>query len=396
MDQLQPPKPTLTFRFFQAYALVGAIPFIIFTADAILRPGYPHPIVNSIGVRLFLAVLVAPLTVAVGVLCTRRAQGNIIGWLLIALGYSTATDALRIDFGTPLFRAMVGGFSILYYWMTNLLIPCYFPTGRLVPPKFEQLANRLIALVMVIVLPLGYLFGAPIFRVALNNDLARGSYEAANPLYIPIFSVVQYIGVPLIFTLAFYGIGSLFLRYRRSDYRGRLQLRWLLASYLLAFGMTAVPSAWVGLANVVAFSFIFPLTIGYAILRHRLYDIDIIIRRTLIYSILSAILTLIFFGGVTLAQSLFRAASGQSSDLAIVVSTLAIAALFTPLRRRVQNVIDRRFFRRKYDAEKTLAQFSQTLREETDLASLQASMIGVVQETMQPTQITLWVHTEAK
>jgi branched-subunit amino acid ABC-type transport system permease component len=137
--------------------------------------------------------------------------------------------------------------------------------------------------------------------------------------------------------------------------------------------------------------YMFPaVTIGNAILRHRLYDIDIIIRRTLVYSILTGILAVIYFGGVIVVQQLLRPLT-ESSDLAIVVSTLLIAALFSPLRRRIQSTIDRRFFRRKYDAEQTLARFNQTLRDEVDIETLKAELVGVVQETMQPTKIALWM-----
>jgi hypothetical protein len=123
---------------------------------------------------------------------------------------------------------------------------------------------------------------------------------------------------------------------------------------------------------------ILSLAIGVAILRHRLWDIDIIIRRTLIYSVLTGILAAVYFGSVVLMQQSFRSVTGQSSDLAIVLSTLAIAVLFTPLRRRIQNIIDRRLYRRKYDAEQVIAQFNATLRDEVDIETLKANLIDVV------------------
>jgi hypothetical protein len=136
-----------------------------------------------------------------------------------------------------------------------------------------------------------------------------------------------------------------------------------------------------------------PLTIGFAVLRYRLWDVDIIIRRTLVYSILTVILTLVYFGSVVLLQELFQLITGEhQSPVATVLSTLAIAALFTPLRRGIQERVDRRFYRKKYDAERVLAAFNSTLRNEVDLDHLKESILGVVEETMQPAHASLWLR----
>ena len=136
------------------------------------------------------------------------------------------------------------------------------------------------------------------------------------------------------------------------------------------------------------------VAMGIAILRHRLYDIDVIINRTLVYSALTATLVALYFGGIVVLQRLFEALAGEKSTLAVVASTLVIAALFNPLRRHIQSFIDRRFYRRKYDAIKTLEAFSSKLREETDLEALSDDLVGAVKETMQPAHTSLWLRPD--
>ena len=141
-----------------------------------------------------------------------------------------------------------------------------------------------------------------------------------------------------------------------------------------------------------------PGGIAFAILRYRLYDIDVIIRRTLVYTTVTGLLALVYFGSIVILQAVFQSVTGERSAFVIVVSTLLIAALFTPLRRRIQAVIDRRFFRKKYDAQQVLARFAITARDETDMNALSVELVNVVKETMAPTSMSIWLqgvgHTE--
>jgi hypothetical protein len=194
------------------------------------------------------------------------------------------------------------------------------------------------------------------------------------------------------------------LSYRASrDTATRQKIRWVVYATVVSGGGALV--LWIFPADVLRHPLLstnalgllllpFPLGIAVAILRYQLFDIDLLIKRTLVYGTLTGILALVYFGLVIGLQALFHWITGQvsQSPLVIVASTLAIAALFQPLRQRIQRIIDRRFYRRKYDAAQTLAAFSQTLRGELDLDQLSEELVAVVQETMQPAHVSLWLR----
>jgi hypothetical protein len=167
-----------------------------------------------------------------------------------------------------------------------------------------------------------------------------------------------------------------------------------LGASLFPFSAGENMSGWVIFAVLMTGLLGMPVAVGIAILRHRLYDIDILINRTLVYGSLTMLLVLVYFGGVVVLQRLFVLLSGQVSTIAVVASTLLIAALFSPLRRRIQSFVDRRFYRGKYDAQKTLQAFSSRLRDETDLNALSYDLVGVVRETMQPAHVSLWLRPD--
>jgi hypothetical protein len=214
--------------------------------------------------------------------------------------------------------------------------------------------------------------------------------------------------VIVFFLVAIVGLLSQVYRYFRvSKPIQRQQTKWVLIGFL---GPLLVLLLWLTFSSPVVaqmpgypllyslisyavplLALLFPLTIAFSILRYRLWDIDLLIRRTLVYTVLTGLLLLIYFGSVVVLQSIFEALSGQQSPIVVVMSTLAIAALFNPLRVRIQGFIDHRFYRKKYDAEQTLAQFALIARDEVDMDKLSAALLGVVEDTMQPGHISLWL-----
>ncbi len=236
----------------------------------------------------------------------------------------------------------------------------------------------------------------PISGMPVSVPNPAGVEKASGALRVPDM-ILPMVSFPLLLGMA----ASVIVRFLRSKGDERQQIKWLAfvacilaSSIVLGLLDTLVLNGRLGwrymdLLTILGVGAI-PVAVGVAILKYRLYDINIIIRRTLAYAVLTGILAVVYFGGVALLRTLVL--GGESSSAAIVISTLTIAALFQPLRRRVQAFIDRRFYRRKYDAAKTLESFSARLRDEVDLEMLNSNLLAVVQETMQPEHVGLWLR----
>jgi hypothetical protein len=232
--------------------------------------------------------------------------------------------------------------------------------------------------------------GLPAIRNPLGIESLPNAYKSVQVLMLVLIAI---------------SVASLLLR--RVYARGveRQQTKWFtyaaavaasgaILKFIISDPLDLVWIGGVGYALVLIGLAGMPIAMGIAITRYRLYEIDLLINRTLVYGSLTAVLVALYFVGIVVLQRLFVALTGERSTLAVVVSTLAIAALFTSLRRRIQSFIDRRFYRRKYDARKTLQAFSVTLRDETDLDALSDDLVGVVRETMQPAHVSVWLRPD--
>jgi hypothetical protein len=276
-----------------------------------------------------------------------------------------------------------------------------FPDGRLPSRRWRPFAWSVVSVVFLGAIALAFWPGP-----------VDGLGPIENPLGIELLGfahsddVNAVVGALLFVPLASVAAGSLLVRLRRSRGVERQQVKWFAyAEVVLVIGTIAaytiselssvprwVPSVgflltMVGLAGL-------PIGVAIAVLRYRLYDIDLLINRTLVYATLTVSLLTVYFGGIVVLQRLFVLLTGQKSTLAVVASTLLIAALFNPLRRRIQSLVDRRFYRKKYDAAKTLEAFNARLREQTDLETLGSDVVRVVRETMQPAHVSLWLRPE--
>ena len=347
----------------------------------------------------------------VGAIVASRRPENPVGWLLGLYGLAQSIDHFSAQYAiyALLARPDSPPAGEAFAWASSFLLPIIigfsvflillFPTGRLPSRRWRWVTWLTVAFVLV-----GAISGA------FSSGPEDGLGPIRNPLGMEGFSNVSnsilFNMLPLFLLVA--AASSVFMRLRRAKGVERQQIKWF--AYAAAATVMGLVLAYVipdvidvplwferiGYAILLSLIPAMPISIGIAILKYRLYDIDIIINRTLVYGSLTVTLALVYFGVVTATQALFRTLTGQQElpQLVVVASTLLIAALFNPLRRRIQSFIDRSFYRRKYDAAKTLEGFSKKLRDETDLDALRGDLEGVVRETMQPAHVSLWLRSE--
>ena len=322
--------------------------------------------------------------VTVGAIVASRRPENPIGWLLLLSGLAISINHFGAQYAIYALLAQPGSLPAgeALAWIASWLLPIYsglqvfylllFPTGRLPSRRWRPLAWLTVAYILVGVILSAFSSGAYLGSLGpIRNPLGIEGFTNFYKALLYTVSPLLYVAVAL----------SLLMRLRRAVGVERQQLKWLAYSaaiFALGIVLIVIPIAidtpswyeWVGTAIFTASGAAITISIGIAILRYRLYEIDTLINRTLVYGSLTVTLVALYFGGIVVLQRFFVLLTGQQSTLAVVASTLVIAALFNPLRRRIQSFIDRRFYRRKYDAVKTLEAFTAKLRNETDREAL--------------------------
>jgi hypothetical protein len=335
------------------------------------------------------------------VIAARRA--NTVGWLFVGLGLLAASHAVTMAYAerdtlidpASLPAGSLVGSLVGWLWPLNYLLFCLvlllFPDGRLPSPRWRP-ATRFILVA----------WGASI----LLNPLAPtdGNRLSVPALGLPAGQLLLLVVNAAAFAGLVIAAAAPFLRFRHAGYQQRQQLKWVaftvavsVLSVLVSLGLgelfPGIPViGLLGLLSAVGVVVGFPVAVAVAILRHRLYDIDRVINRTLVYALLTALLAGIYAGVVLVLGQLFGGIGEQAPSWVVAAATLAVAALFQPARRRIQVVVDRRFNRRKYNAAKTVEAFSTRLRDEVDLDTLSTELLAVVDDTVQPAKASLWLR----
>ena len=335
---------------------------------------------------------------AVGSLIISRRFGNRVGWSFLAMGLLFEIGLLAQEYAVYALRwspgSLPGGewaglladFLPVFAFSLGTFLLLIYPTGRLLSRRW---------------LAVGWLSACSLFVILLQTALQPGTLSSvrgvAKPVEVdfPLFTSGGW-AWPGVLLAGLLAIISVILRYRRGDPVERQQLRWFLAAVpIFVMAIFWVPDSNLLVSLITLGIASLPIACGIAIFRYHLYDLGLVVRRTLVYGVLTAGLAGLYFGIVLGLQALFSGFT-RGNDLAIAGSTLAVAALFRPARRWIQAFVDRRFYRRRYDAEQTLAAFNSRLRDEVDIDQLGADLGAVVQETMQPTHVSLWLRQEEK
>ena len=357
------------------------------------------------------AVLVVSFSV-VGALIVSHRPENTIGWVFCAAALCQGLSEFGLEYATYALITRSGLLPLAaemswlaeWIWAPGLglilvFLPILFPDGRPPSRRWRPVAWLGGLSIILIWVPISIL----IWPERGTTLLRDGETGEERPGWLLALAEA---GFPLMLLAGLLAVISLFVRFHRARGSERQQIKWFASAAALTFAWIFVFEQLVSaeggvLEAIAAVSSLvlvpsIPIATGIAIFRYRLYDIDRIVNRALVYGFLTATLAAVYLGGVVVLQHLFRVLTGQESQLAVVASTLDIAALFVPLRRRVQGFVDRRFYRRKYDAAKTLEAFSAKLRDETDLDRLGDEMVSVVRETMQPEHVSLWLRPSGR
>jgi hypothetical protein len=341
----------------------------------------------------------------VGALVVTHRPGNAIGWLFSASALLAVTGQLADQYGIyasatrpePLPGVTLAAWYGSWPWwlvlaLTLVFTPLLFPTGRLLSPRWRPVAWLTAALTAVLTVLTSL---QPSLDISAGQVIANpiGVVAVGNVVKSPVGSALSI----LLVVLAAVAFGSLVLRFRRSRGEERQQLKWF------TYAATLVPLALAGdilpapVGNLIYAIpiVVLPVAAGIAILRYRLYDIDRLINRTLVYGLLTAVLAAVYAGVVLVLVQVSGGIGTKPPSWAVAGATLAAAALFQPVRRRIQAAVDRRFNRRKYNTAKTIEAFSTRLRDQVDLDSLSTEMLAVVDQTMEPTRVSLWLRPSA-
>jgi hypothetical protein len=383
---------------------LGALSVLLVAASVVLALlNRSAPLTDDWGTenRPFVFLVLGLAFSLVGTLVSSRRPGNSVGWICLAIGLGLGLTVFVGEYNVYALQTRPGSLPGGEYaawvenwiWLPSMVLPgtflvLLFPNGRPASRRWWWAAWLAVAGTSLKTVSEMFLPGALAEAPNVTNPFG---VESAGSLLEPLGSI-GYVLLQLgILATAF----SMFLRFRRARGEERQQLKWFASAAVvlaLVFLLSIVFPSGV-LEDLVALLFAgLPVAAGIAILRHHLYDIDVLINRALVYGTLTAALALVYAVSVVALQQGFLSLTGQTSQLAVVASTLAIAALFGPLRRRIQEAVDRRFYRTKYDAARTLEAYSARLRDDADLDSLANDLIGAVHETVRPEHASLWLR----